>query len=70
MADASGEIIVRVRHQPGFVFADQVEQQRLGIALCTVRMRAVAKLRFAVVEPVAQLHQAAWSLSALSCSAW
>ena len=41
---ASGEIIVGVSHQPGFVFADQMKQQRLGVEARAVRMRAGAEL--------------------------
>jgi hypothetical protein len=56
---AASEVVFGVCHQPGFVFADQMHQQCFGVALRTVRVRAVAELRFGLGEPLAQRHQAA-----------
>jgi hypothetical protein len=43
-----------MRHQPGFIFAQQVQQQRFGIAARALRMRAGAELRVALGEPISQ----------------
>ena len=56
---ASGEIIFRMRHQPRFIFADQMQQQRLCIALRPLRLGPAKKLRFALDKPLNQPHQAA-----------
>ena len=56
---ASREVVFGVRHQPGFVFADHMQQQCLCVALRTIRVRAIAELRFGLGEPITQRHQAA-----------
>jgi hypothetical protein len=69
---ATGELFFAVSHEPGFVFANVVEEESLGVAAGAVGVRAVSEEGLAVLEPLTQFHYAATAPSSppLSASAW